>query len=126
MTTKMSRTKNDDRGFSLRPHGRVIGHSPLVIAQRDIHEDISAGGLEADHQRFCVFTGFVALLGGVQERWMNAEMKSLVVERGDGVADDLVGQFKDRFLDQLIGFGQFGARIVAGDLARRSAAPDRK
>ena len=41
--------------------GGVIGHATLAIAQGDVHEDISQGGLEADHERFGVFAGFVAL-----------------------------------------------------------------
>src|SRR5437868_4972588 len=71
---------------------RVIGHALLVVAQRDVHEDVPHGGLEADHQRFRVFAGLVALLRGQKERRMYAEMEALVVERGDGVAHDLVRQ----------------------------------
>ena len=41
-------------------------------------------------------------------------MEALVVERADGIADDLVRQFEDGFFDQPVGFGQFRARIVAG------------
>src|SRR5580700_5857158 len=103
----------------LRTQGRVIGHAALVVAQRNIHEDVAKGGLEADHQRFGVFTGLVSLLRRQQERGMHAEMEALVVERGDGVAHDLVGEFKDGFFDQRVRLGQFGASVVAGHLHGR-------
>jgi len=41
---------------------------------------------------------------------MDAEMEALVVERGDGVAHDLIREFEDGFLDQRVGLRQFGAR----------------
>ncbi len=47
------------------------------------------------------------------------EVKSLVVERGDGVANDLVGQFTDRFAYQIgVGFGDFDASQTTGELHR--------
>src|ERR1022692_4911432 len=92
----------------------MIGHPLLVVAQRYIHEDIAEGGFEADHQRFRVFAGLVALLSSEKERGMYAEMEALVVERRDGVTHDLVRKFEDGFLDQRVRLGQFGAGVVAG------------
>jgi hypothetical protein len=59
----------------------MISHSLLVVAQRNVHEDMPKGGLEADHQRFHVFAGFVSLLSSKEERGMYAEVEALVVER---------------------------------------------
>src|ERR1041385_8380529 len=73
----------------LRPQRRMIRHPLLVIAQGHVHEDIAEGGLEADHQCFRVFTGFVAFLRGEQKRGMHAEMKALVVQGRDGIAHNL-------------------------------------
>lgn len=66
--TDMARLSMDESLYSfwrpsiLRAYGGVIRHSLAVIAQCDIHEDIAQGGLEAHHERFSVFTGFIALL----------------------------------------------------------------
>src|SRR6202795_3976275 len=76
-----------------------------VVAQRHVHEDVSAGRAEAHHQGFCVFTAFAALLGSVQSWWTNVKVESLVVERGDGVANDLVSQLTDRLAHQIVGLG---------------------
>src|ERR1700704_778133 len=90
-----------------------------VIAQRHIHEDVSAGSAEAHHQGFRVFTAFAALLGSVQGWRTNVKVKSLVVERGDGVANDLVSQLTDRLADQIVALGYFDARQTGGELHRR-------
>src|ERR1700746_2882803 len=89
-----------ERRAALRPQGRMIGHTLLVVPQSHIHEDIAEGGLEADHQCFGVFTGLVTLLGRKQERRMYAEMESLIIQGRDGVAHNLVREFEDGFLDQ--------------------------
>src|ERR1035438_10538113 len=94
----------------------MIRHSSSVVAQRNVHEDVAKRGFEGDHQGFGVFAGLVALLRGEEERGMYPEMKALVVERGDGVAHDLIREFEDGFLDQRVGLRQFGARVVAGHL----------
>src|ERR1700687_3957013 len=91
-----------------------------MVAQRHVHEDVSAGSAEAHHQSFSVFTAFAALLGSVQGWWTNVKMESLVVERGDGVANDLVGQFTDRLAYQIVGLGYFNAGQTGGELHRRS------
>ena len=46
-------------------------------------------------------------------------MKALVVQRGHGVANDLVREFAHRFPHQIVGFRQFGAGKVACDLRSR-------
>ena len=81
-------------------------------------KSVADGGFEADDQRFGVLAALGAVLGGVQHRRMHAEMESLIVERGDGVADYLVGQFANGFAHQFIGFGQFGAGELAGHAHR--------
>src|SRR5208282_6413910 len=92
-------------------------HLAAQVAQRYVHEDISAGSIEAEHQGFGVFTAFAALLGSVLGGRMNTKVKSLVVERGDGVANDLVGQLTDRLPDQIFaGVGSFDSGETAGEL----------
>src|ERR1700704_3027896 len=91
-----------------------------VIAQRHIHEDVSAGSAEAHHQGFSVLTAFAALLGSVQGWWTNVKVESLVVECGDGVANDLVSQLTDRLAHQIVGLGYFDPRRAGGDSHRRS------
>ena len=49
---------------------------------------------------------------------MYPEMKALVIERGDGVADDLVGQLAHRLLHQGIRLRNFGAGKLAGHAHR--------
>jgi len=45
------------------------------------------------------------------------EVKAFVIEGGDGVANDLVGEFADRFARQsLIGLGDFNSGQTAGEL----------
>src|SRR6202521_6393397 len=91
-----------------------------VMAQGHIHEDVSAGRVEAHHKRFSVFTAYAALLGRVQGWWTNVKVESLVVERGDGVANDLVGQLTDCLAYQIVGLGYFDAGQTGGELHRRS------
>src|SRR5229473_5067381 len=91
-----------------------------VVAQRHIHKDVSAGGAEAHHQGFCVLTAFATLLGSVQGWWTNVKVESLVVERGDGVANDLVSQLTNRLAHQIVGLGYFDAGQTGGELYRRS------
>src|SRR5260370_29478387 len=91
-----------------------------VIAQSHIHEDVSAGSAETHHQGFCVFTAFAALLGSVQGWWTNVKVESLIVECGDGVANDLVGQLTDRLAHQIVALGYFDSGQAGGKLHRRS------
>src|SRR5882672_7268574 len=93
---------------------------PAVVAQRHIHEDVSAGRAEAHHEGFRVFTAFAALLGSVQGWWTNVKVKSLVIECSDGVANDLVSQLTDRLAHQIVGLGYFDAGQTGGKLHRRS------
>ena len=51
---------------------------------------------------------------------MHAEVKSLVIQGGDRIADDLVRQFAHGFPHQIVGLGQFGAGEAAGHTYRRS------
>src|ERR1700687_5088983 len=91
-----------------------------MVAQRHVHEDVSAGSAEAHHQSFSVFTAFAALLGSVQGWRTNVKMESLVVERGDGVANDLVRQLTDRLAHQLVALGYFDTGQTGGELHRRA------
>ena len=45
---------------------------------------------------------------------MHTEMKALVIQDGDGISGDLIGQFTNRFPHQIIGLGEFGAGEMAG------------
>ncbi len=110
-------TKNEHRAQELK---KVISirHALLVMPQRDVHEHVAHGSFKADHQRLNVFAALVAFLGGDQHRRMHAEVEALVVERRDGVAHNLVGEFEDGLFDQRVGFGQFSARVVAGHTHR--------
>src|SRR6266446_8104161 len=90
-----------------------------VVAQRHIHENVSAGRAKAHYQSFSVFTAFAALLGSVQGWRTNVKVESLVVERGDGVPNDLVSQLTDRLAYQIVGLGYFDAGQAGGELHRR-------
>src|SRR6185437_684828 len=46
----------------------------------------------------------------------NLEMETLIVEAGNGVADYHVGQFADRFTNDVVGFVDCAAGEVLGDL----------
>src|SRR6266403_170238 len=96
-----------------------------MIAERHIHEDVSAGRAESHHQGFRVFTAFAALLGSVQCWRTNVKVESLVVERGDGVPNDLVSQLTDRLAYQIVGLGYFDAG-QAGRAARPLPGPHQK
>ena len=37
---------------------------------------------------------------------MHAKVKALIVQRGNGIAHNLVGQFEDGFFDQAVGLGK--------------------
>src|SRR3981081_1455057 len=81
--------------------GGPLRRPAAVVAQGHIHENASAGSIEAHYQGFSVFTALAALFGRVQGWWPNVKMESLVVERGNGVANDLVGQLTDRLAHQI-------------------------
>src|SRR5580658_10913292 len=90
-----------------------------MVAQGYIHKNISTGSLEAHDERFRVFTAFASLLGGMHCGRPNVEMKSLIIQRGDGIADDLVGELADRLAYKLvIGLGDLDARQAASQLCR--------
>src|ERR1039458_9305397 len=90
------RLKTNDQRLLLSRDGRALRCLAAVVAQRHIHEDISTGRIATHHQSFGVFRAFAPLFGGVQGWRMNVKVKSLVVERSDGVANDLVRQLTDR------------------------------
>src|SRR5208282_6777877 len=50
---------------------------------------------------------------------MNVKVESLIVERSDGIANDLVRQLTDRLAYQIVGRGYFHARQPVGELHRR-------
>src|ERR1019366_3159900 len=106
-----SRAANDQRPTTdFLPHDRrAFQRTAGVVAQRHIHKDFSAGSIEAHHHRFGVFTAFAARLGSVQGWGTNMKVKSLVAERGDSVANDLIGQLTDRFAYQNVALGDFDA-----------------
>src|ERR1035438_1304202 len=64
-----------------------LGFERGVIAQRDIHIHAAARGLKTQYQRLGVLGILRPVLRGMQFRRMDAEMKSLIVERGHGIAD---------------------------------------
>ena len=83
-----------EREQALRSGGGVVGHAALVVAEGYVHEYVAQRGFEADHQRFHIFAAFVAFFGGQQQRRMHAEVKALIIECTDGIADDLVRQLE--------------------------------
>src|SRR3981081_4935284 len=101
--------------------GRPLRRAAAVVAQGHIHENASAGSIEAHYQGFSVFTALAALLGRVQGWWPNVKMESLIVERGDGVANDLIGQLTDRLAHQIVALGYFDAGETGGKRARGAA-----
>ena len=57
----------------------------------------------------------------------NVKVESLIVERGDGIANDLVGQFADRLAHQVfVGLGYFDAGQTAGELHAQLRGRHRK
>src|SRR6266446_2631934 len=86
-----------------------------VVAKSDVHEHAAAGGFETNYQGFGVFTAGGAVFGSVQNGGMYAEMETLVIQGGDGVSGDLIGQLANRFPDQVVGLGQFGSGKATGD-----------
>src|ERR1035437_10035227 len=89
------RLATNDQRLLLTRDGRALRRLAAVMAQRHIHEDISTGSIETHHQSFGVFRAFAPLFGGVQGGGMNVKVKSLVVERSDGITNDLVRQLTD-------------------------------
>lgn len=103
----------------ISPRDRVLGNAAGVIAEGDVHEDSSAGGVEAHHESFGILAAFGAVVRGVHVRRVNAEVEALIVQSGDSVADDLVSEFADGFADQVVGLRQFGAGHTTGDFYGR-------
>ena len=85
-----------------------------MVTQRNIHEHAAPGSFKAEYKGFGIGGAPGAPVGGMQFGRMNAEMKSLVVEAGHGVPDNLVSEFTDGFIHQAIGFGQFDSSKLAG------------
>ena len=52
----------------ISPRDRVLGNAAGVIAEGDVHEDSSAGGVEAHHESFGVLAAFGAVVRGVHVR----------------------------------------------------------
>src|SRR5215468_6898626 len=102
-----------ERKLGASGSGAIAWTSP-VVTHGDIHEDTSDRGLKTHHQRFGVFTALDAFLGCVQDRGMHTKMETLIVERSDGIADDLVRQFASRLANQAVGFGELRPRHFAG------------
>src|SRR5438093_5504505 len=82
------------------------GHCPLslpasVIAQGDIHKDTTAGGFEADDEGFGILAAFRSIRG-VENRGMDTEVESLIVESRNGVSGDLIRQLADSLAHQSV------------------------
>src|SRR5438309_1481934 len=91
-------TSLNDQGFHFRVHPHVLHTS----------EEGSRSSEDTEALVMC-FETISGKNGG-----MHPEMKSLIVERGNGIADHLVGQLKDGFPHQFIGFRQLPAGHTAG------------
>jgi len=82
------------------------GHCALslpasVIAQGDIHKDTTAGGFEADDEGFGILAAFRSIRG-VENRGMDTEVESLIVESRNGVSGDLIRQLADSLAHQSV------------------------
>src|SRR5579864_7446028 len=62
-----------------------------VVTKSNVHEDAAARSFKAEYQSFRVGRALRSALGGMKLGRVNAEMESLIVERGHGISDDLVG-----------------------------------
>src|SRR5580700_463820 len=111
MSSNLERpTTNDQRPISLSRNGRAFQRLAAVVTQGHIHEYVSAGGIETHNQGFGIFTTPASLLRSMLGRRTNMEVKSLIVERSNSVANDLVGQLADGLANQLfVGLGHFNA-----------------
>ena len=77
---------------------------------------LPGGRGEIHHQCFHVLRAAEALLAGVIDGRMDLETESLIVESGDSVADDEIGQFGDGLANDLRVGIHLSACDGAGDL----------
>src|SRR5271169_4953253 len=87
----------------------------MEIVHGDVEIDVAAGGFNSENHGFGIGAATEALFAHVNFGWIDLEAKALVVEKGDAVADDHVGELADGFANHLLAFGQSGAGKLAGD-----------
>ena len=73
------------------PGGCGSFHPTAVVAKSHVHEDFPAGGVETHYQGFGIFAALTALIVRMLGGGADVKVESLIVESGDGIADDLVG-----------------------------------
>ena len=88
--------------------------SVVSIEHRDVEIGEAAGSFYGDDHRFRVGAAREAFFIHVNFRRIDLETKTLVVEKRDGIADDHVGEFADRFANDLVAFLNFASREMAG------------
>ncbi len=85
----------------------------MQVMHRDIEVDLAARRFDADDHGLGVGVAGQALIVHVNFRRENFEAKALIVEQRDGISDDHVGEFADRFARDLFAFDDFGAGELA-------------
>src|SRR6266536_493399 len=95
---------------------RGIAAAAAIVLEGDVHHHAAGGRLKVHDQRLDVLRAAEAGDGGVVDWRMDPEAEALIVEAGDGVADDHVGQLGDALANELrIGF-ELHAGQRTGDL----------
>src|SRR5215470_163117 len=95
--------------------GVALGTAAVEIVHGDVEIDFATGSLDAENHGFGVYAAGEAGFAHVNFRRKDLEAKTLVVEQGDAVADDHVGEFADRFANSLFALREFGAGKLAGN-----------
>src|SRR6185437_16526924 len=92
---------------------QLLPATAALVVHGDVHEHLAAVGIEAHDQGLGILVGLYAL-ALVHLRWMHLEVKTLITQGGNSVADDLVGEFADGLAHQFVGLLALGAGHDAG------------
>src|SRR5207237_5602650 len=100
-TPRKGSTQIVEQQLSLsRGHG-ALSLAAAIIAQSDIHKHITTCSFEADDQSFGILAAFCSICG-VENRRMDTEVESLIVESRNGVSGDLIRQLADSLAHQSV------------------------
>src|SRR5205823_2539441 len=96
--------------------GGAFGAATVQIAHGDVEENVATRRLNANDKRFGVRAAGKAGFVHVHFGRKHFEMKALVVEQRDGIADDHVGELANGFAHDLLAGFHLRACEDAGDL----------
>src|SRR4030095_7316809 len=72
------------------------------VVHGDIEKDVATGGFDVQNHGFGVLRTSESFVAGMNFRRKNLESVALIVEQGNRVSDDHVGEFADRFARGLL------------------------